>query len=105
MGFVRCRSNPACAVRRLSSSLPQPVTATSNGARQCGVAAQPDRDVVAVDAGHADVAEDDVGHELLRRLDARGPAVGDAGVVSFRLEQVGERLGHVRVVVDDEHLP
>jgi len=64
--------------------------------------AQLRRELVTVGARHADVAEDDVGSELLGGANAGRAAVFGAGLVAGVLEQRSERVGDVCVVVDDE---
>ena len=59
--------------------------------------------VEAVEPGHREVEQDEVGREPARRLD-RLRAVGGLAddVEAVLLEQRGERLAGERVVVDDE---
>jgi hypothetical protein len=69
---------------------------------QVRLRAQLRSELVAVGARHADVAEDDVGSELFGGANAGRAAVFGPGLMAGVLEQRGERVGDVGVVVDDE---
>ena len=66
------------------------------------VAPQLPDDLVAVQAGQADVQEDEPGSESARRLDPRRPVIGRLHVMSEQAQQPGQRLGEVDVVIDDQ---
>src|SRR5213593_1421199 len=65
--------------------------------------AEPPGHFMAVHPGHADVQEDDVRPKVARRRESRVAAMRGAHVVSRDLQQDGQALGGVDVVVHDEY--
>ena len=62
------------------------------------------RHIVAIHAGQADVAKDDVGPERASPLDPFRPAVGDFDRVLAEFERLAQTVCSVDVVLDDEAL-
>jgi hypothetical protein len=59
--------------------------------------------VPAVEVGHHDVEQDDVGAAFARLLDGVGTAGGHQDVVALFAEVVADQLGDVPFVLDHEH--
>jgi hypothetical protein len=63
------------------------------------------RDMVTVEIGKADVAEDVVGPPLVGDADAFGSRVSDLRFVTGKLQDSLQRLGSVEIVLDDQDSP
>src|SRR5438477_9482273 len=68
-----------------------------------GVLLEATADLPAVQLGHHDVEQDEVGARLVRLPDGLGASGGDDDVVTFLAEVVAEELRDVALVLDDEH--
>ena len=86
-GFVRWKSNPASLDRRLSSSLPQPVRATSTAPPSVG-SAQTLRNFVTVHPGKPDVQEHHLGIERAGRVQSRRATMSGPDFVSTDLKHI-----------------
>ena len=69
---------------------------------QAGLLPQPASDFVAVHPRHPDVEEYDIGRIALRHLQRRRAAVGYPDLVALQLEQHGEAIGGVLIVIHDQ---
>jgi hypothetical protein len=72
-------------------------------AARLGVLLQPAADFPAVEVGHHDVQQDEVGPGLAGLLDGIGAATGHQDVVPFLVEVIADQLGDVPFVLDHEH--
>ena len=75
------------------------------GRAEAVVAAHRARDRVSVDAGPADIAQDNLRLELPGRSDAVRTGIGRADIVPFLLQQHARRLRCVKIIFDDENTP
>ena len=88
--------------RALSSVCPSPDSATRNGAWRL-VLAEPARDVEAVHAWHAQVQHGDVRVELGDLVERRPAVCRRRHDVTFTLQQEGEHLAAVVIVVGHQN--
>ncbi len=71
--------------------------------RQVGARrADPPQDLQAIDPGHDDVEEHRVGRALLDDPETFFSAAGDLGLVTFALEDLGDNVRYIRLIIDDE---
>ena len=95
MGFTRTLSKPAAAARAAS---PEVSTATSSKVSTEGA-----HELVAVHERQADIEERHLWLEVARERERGGTVVGDAYLMSLQCEELGQQVGRVLVVVDDQH--
>ena len=102
-GFVRWKSKPASLDWRLSSSLPQPVMATTTAPASAGSASESLRHLVTVHPGETDVEQHHVGLEQASCVQGLRAVMSGPGLVSADLEDPRQARGAVDVVIDHQH--
>ena len=101
-GFVMKSSAPALRPVTTSEGSVRPVRSRIGSVDVAGVQAQAARQLEAVEAGQADVEEDEIG---IDRGDRGQPSLAvreGVDAEAFRFEEVGEQRPVRRVVLDDE---